>query len=74
MCNYFQSGIKYYNLRSAMEKPEEVDKKLEKEIELVRIIGPFKVPPFKHFHLSPISIFEKKEPNAYKMIHHLSFP
>ena len=74
MCNYFQSGMKYHNLRSALQNPEEVDKKLEKEIKLGRIIGPFKVPPFMYFHISPIGICEKKEPNAYRMIHHLSFP
>ena len=75
MCSSFKLELNYHNLRSAIQKPEEVDKKLLKEIKLGRIMGPFQVvPPFQLIHLSPIGICEKKEPNTYRMIHHLSFP
>lgn len=45
-----------------------------KEISANRIAGPFIFPPFINFWVSPLALVPKKEPNAYRLIHHLSFP
>ncbi|XP_045188169.2 uncharacterized protein LOC123546048 [Mercenaria mercenaria] len=62
------------NLKSCYELPEVVSAKLEKEIALKRIAGPFSIPPFQPFRVSPIGVVPKKEPNSYRLIHHLSYP
>lgn len=31
-------------------------------------------PPFVNFRISPLSLVPKKEPNEFRLIHHLSFP
>ena len=36
--------------------------------------GPFDSPPFHPFHVSPISIREKKIPGTYRLLHNLSYP
>lgn len=36
--------------------------------------GPFVSPPFKNVHVSPLGLVPKKEPNSYRLIHHLSYP
>jgi hypothetical protein len=65
---------KPYNLKSAMEHPTIVDTKLNEELELGRVAGPFDTPPYHYLHLSPLGVCEKKVPGTYRMIHHLSFP
>ena len=62
------------NLQSARVLPHIVTEKLKKEISLGRIAGPFMHPPFEPFHVSPLGLVPKKKPNAYRMIHHLSYP
>ena len=52
----------------------EVQKKLQKEIDAGRIIGPFSSPPLPNFRVSPIKVAEKKEPGKYRFIHNLSYP
>jgi hypothetical protein len=48
--------------------------KLEKEIRLGRIMGPFDEPPFSPFHISPLNIRPKKSFNKYRLLHNLSHP
>ena len=63
------------NLIVCQEKPEEVQKKIQKEIDLGRIEGPFKEPPFQScFIISPIGVVPKSEPGQYRLIQHLSYP
>lgn len=62
------------NLRSALERPDIVTTKIETEVSAGRIAGPFTVPPFIDFHVSPIGLCPKKEPGKFRMIHHLSHP
>lgn len=45
-----------------------------KEIKEGRIAGPFSELPFHNFRVSPLGIIPKKEPNAYRLIHYLSYP
>lgn len=62
------------NLKSAYELPDIIDRKIEQEIELGRIAGPYGEKPFSNLILSPIGVVEKKEPGQYRMIQHLSHP
>ena len=48
--------------------------KLQKEIQLGRIAGPFDKPPFPIFHISPLALREKKTPGEYRLLHNLSHP
>lgn len=62
------------NLKSALDDPNNVQKKIDKEIKLKRILGPFKEKPFPHLKLSPLGLVPKKKPNEFRLIHHLSYP
>ena len=61
-------------LRSASQHPQAVKDKLAKEIQLGRIAGPFRKRPFANLQCSPIGLVPKREPNTFRLIHHLSFP
>ena len=61
------------NLLSAITNPKAVDNKLDKEIQLGRIVGPFDTRPFSVFHISPLRLIPKKLPGEFRLIHHLSF-
>ena len=61
-------------LLSAAVRPEVVLKKLEAEIVLGRLAGPFAERPFPHLQCSPIGLVPKREPNSFRLIHRLSFP
>ena len=62
------------NLKSAYEYPQIVRKKIEKEVQLGRIVGPFSAPPFDNFRCSPIGLVPKRIQGEYRLIHHLSSP
>ena len=62
------------NLKIALDKPNIVLAKLNKEREAGRIAGPFTVPPFPIFHCSPLGLVSKKDLSAFRLIHHLSYP
>lgn len=62
------------NLVSAYQKGDIVANKLNKEVSLGRIAGPFLIPPFPTLQCSPIGVVPKKEPGEFRMIHHLSYP
>lgn len=62
------------NLLSAITNPKAVDDKLDKEVVLGRIVGPFDARPFSVFHISPLGLIPKKAPGEFRLIHHLSFP
>lgn len=56
------------------EKVEIARAKIEKEIGLGRIAGPFQSPPFPTFRVSPIAVIPKKASSEFRLIHNLSFP
>ena len=62
------------NLPTAFEHPEIVSENLANEVRLGRTAGPFDIPPFKNFQVSPIGLVPKKHSNKYRTIFHLSFP
>ena len=37
-------------------------------------MGPFVDPSFQNVQVSPVGLCPKKEPNKYRLIHHLSYP
>lgn len=62
------------NLKSVQIFPQLVRDKVFKEIDEGHVEGPFRDPPFQNFHVSPLGVVPKREPNAFCLIHHLSFP
>lgn len=62
------------NLKSALEQPQIVISKINKEREAGRIAGPFALPPFPKLRCSPLGIVPKKDPSEFRLIHHLSYP
>ncbi len=57
-----------------MALQQEFEQKLDIELTANRISGPFTVPPFEHFQISPMSLKEKSTPGKFRLIHNLSFP
>ena len=53
------------NLKSS--HPDITASKIRKECDAERLVGPFTTP-------SPLGLVSKKEPNEYRLTHHLSFP
>lgn len=61
------------NLKSVHRFLQVVYEKIAKEIAEGRVAGPFLVPWFSSFCISPLGVVPKKEPNSFRLIHHLSF-
>lgn len=61
------------NLRSADENSHETLSKLNKEVLLGRIAGPFDVKPISTLRTSPIGVIRKND-GGWRLITHLSFP
>lgn len=51
-----------------------VYEKVEAEISLGRMCGPFRTSPLAYLCISPIGVVPKKVPGKYRLIQHLSFP
>lgn len=66
--------VQISNAKSVNIRKDIVRNKIQAEIDLGRIAGPFQTPPFSNFRLSPLSLVPKKEPNSFRLIHNLSFP
>ncbi len=62
------------NLKSINNLHDKAIEKLEKEIKLGRIAGPFNSRPLPRLMVSPIGLVPKAEPGKYRLIQHLSFP
>ena len=59
---------------SALDNPEVVDAKLQKELEVYRLAGPFQSFPLSPFWISPLGLVPKKIQGEFRLIHHFSFP
>lgn len=66
-------SIESKNLRSITENIEEAKKKINQEIELGRIFGPYIRKPISNLRCSPIGIVPKKSGGS-RLITHLSYP
>ena len=62
------------NIMSAYQHPEVVHQKIQKELRMGRIAGPFANRPLPTFRVTPIDLVPKKESNDFCLIHHLSYP
>jgi hypothetical protein len=62
------------NLQSALAEPETVDILIKKEIESGFMIGPFNIPPFECFRISPIGVATRKFSGKKRLIIDLSAP
>jgi len=62
------------NDSSVLEFPLQMQEKLQKELDLGRMKGPFDEPPFEHFHISPLKLREKGVTGKYRLLHNLSWP
>ena len=54
--------------------PEVARQKISEEVRMGRMAGPFEQPPFEQFHISPLSLREKKSKGKFRLIHNLSHP
>ena len=62
------------NLQSARILPQIIEEKINKENSLGRFSGPYEIPPYDNFIISPLGLREKKVPGEYRVIHNLSYP
>ena len=62
------------NHPSALLNKNLISEKIQQEVRLGRIAGPFKNPPFTNFRSSPLGLVPKKEPGSFRLIHDLSYP
>ena len=51
-----------------------MEKKLRKEIDAGRTVGPFEEVPLPNLRVSPIKVAPKKTPGEFRFIHNLSYP
>ena len=64
-----------HNLQSADTFSGVIDHKLNKELALGRILGPYHVVPnYPNYRISTLGVVPKKTLGEFRMIHHLSFP
>jgi hypothetical protein len=68
------SLVSPHNLKSTVLYPKMVEEKIDKELELGRVSGPYPEPPLESLMISPIGLQPKKEPGDVRIIHHLSYP
>lgn len=61
------------NLPSLGKQYSVAEQKIDREISLGRVAGPFKQPPFPTLQVSPLGLVPKKD-GDYRLIHHLSYP
>ena len=64
----------YTNHKTIFNNLTVAQSKINKELELGRIAGPFDSPPFRNFIVSPLGLVPKKNSGEYRLIHDLSFP
>ena len=62
------------NLKSCRDLPEVVADKIQKEVSLGCVKGPFLDRPTWDLRISPIGVVPKKVPGQYRLIHYLSHP
>ncbi len=60
------------NSLSALHNPEALDLKLQKELSVYRVAGPFDEPPLPNFKASPLSL--RPKPGGFRLLHNLSYP
>ena len=62
------------NLQSAINKPDQVTKKLKDLVEKGFFAGPFEDCPIPNLRCNPIGLVPKSSKNEWRLIQHLSYP
>ena len=62
------------NLPTVQQNPQAIRDRLQKELKLTRMLGPFATKPFTDLICSPIGLVPKKNTTELRMITHLSHP
>ena len=62
------------NSDSTKDNWEVVNTQLKKKMKMGRIAGPFNMPPFEKFRVSPLAVIPKSTPGEYRLINNLSAP
>ena len=62
------------NLRSALARPQVIDKYLEAECQAGHTLGPFPPPPLPNFVVNSLGAVPKKRSGKWRLIMHLSYP
>jgi hypothetical protein len=62
------------NLLAAFQHTEALKDKIQKEINLGRMAGPFKFLPISNLQVSPCGIVPKSDGVTWRLISHLSYP
>ena len=62
------------NLKSILLNPQAAREKINKEVKLGRIAGPFRSKPLENLIVSPIGLIPKPEKGKFRLIQHLSYP
>ena len=70
----FKTNINVCNHPSALTNEYVVTNIIDKEVKLGRVAGPFHIPPFKEFHVSPLGLIPKGNGSEFRLIHNLSYP
>ena len=68
------SQIISHNWPSSLEYRDQVTRVIEDDLAADRLHGPFRVPPFDHYIVSPLGAFPKRDSSKVRVIHDLSFP
>ena len=69
-----QSQVFSHNSPTVSDFPHIAKDKVDSEIRLGRIAGPFNSPPFNDFKCSPLALREKSTPGKFRLLHNLSYP
>ena len=62
------------NLMSVRDNWATVQEKIDREVHLGRIAGPYSSPPLPNLRCSPIGVVPKQTPGQFRLIHNLSSP
>ena len=66
--------VEFPNLQSVLSNLSIAQQKIDKEVALGRVAGPFTSRPLVNLRVNPLGLVPKQTPGEYRMIHHLSYP
>ena len=66
--------VEFPNWPSALECRDKVSEIIQTDLDTGRLLGPFDVPPFDNYVVSPMGAIPKRGGNRIRLIHDLSYP
>ena len=70
----YPTSVVEKNSTSVISNPKAALEKVQLEVELGRIAGPFSSPPLFNFVVSPLALRQKANSNKFRLLHNLSAP